>query len=67
VTVGGGDVERLAEECLIGLPAGDQGTFINSRFPGKGEIVEESKLEEFAIIGAIFETPAMVSVEGKMA
>jgi hypothetical protein len=30
VTVGGGDVERLAEEGLIGLPTGDQGAFMNS-------------------------------------
>jgi hypothetical protein len=40
---------------------------MNSRFPGKGEIVEESKPEDFAVLGALFETPAMVSVEGKIA
>jgi hypothetical protein len=63
VTVGGGDVERLTEEGLIGLSTGDQGTVMNSRFPGK----EERKVEDFAILGALFETPAMVSIECKMA
>jgi hypothetical protein len=33
----------------------------------KGEIAEESKPEDFVILGALFETPAMVSVKGKIA
>jgi hypothetical protein len=53
VTVGGGDVERLTEEGLIGLPTGDQGAFMNSRFPGKEEIIEESKPEDFVILDAL--------------
>jgi hypothetical protein len=40
---------------------------MNSRFPGKGEIVEESKPEDFAILGALFVTPATVSADGKIA